>query len=96
MFIPVWEQFQKNPETLDAILPYDTNLVDLKKSFGQFSVKKNFQIQPLLQSSSPILVIRPSHIKNTLSSFTLVSEDDVLKILVSYKTKTCDRNPIPT
>ena len=33
---------------------------------------------------------------NIIFSFTLASEDGVLKILVSLKTKTCDLDPIPT
>ena len=42
-----------------------------------------------------ILVAKPSPIKNSLSSFTLVSKDDVLKILLSSSIKTCDLDPIP-
>ena len=45
--------------------------------------------------ASSIEVIRPNPITNTVSSFTSISEDDVLKILASSKTKTCDLDPMP-
>ena len=48
------------------------------------------------QSSSPIPVARSSPMKNTLSSFTLVTKDYVLKILVSSEIKPCDLGSIPT
>ena len=82
-------------KSLDALLPDHTNLVDLAYMFGHFFSEKKFKIGSDFQSSSTIPVIRPSP-KNILSPFTPVSEDDVLKILSSSKTKTCDLDPIPT
>ena len=39
---------------------------------------------------------RPNPTKNTLSSFTPVSEEELLKILKSSPSKSCDLDPIPT
>ena len=64
--------------------------------FGHFFSEKIFKIRFDFQSSSPILVIRPSLIKNTLSSFMPVYGDDVLEILLSSKTKTWELDPVPT
>ena len=58
----LWNSFQRIPyKFLDAILPDHTNLV-LANMFGHFFSEKIFKIRFGFQSSSPTLVIRPSHI----------------------------------
>ena len=57
---------------------------------------KKFSKLDLASNHLLIQIIRPNPIENTLSYFTPVSEDDVLKILWSSKTKTCNLYPIST
>ena len=62
----------------------------------KFFFDKILKIRSTLQSSTPSLVTRPNSTKNTLSSFTPVSEESLLKILKSSPSKSCGLDPIPT
>ena len=85
------------PESLELYISRHTTTSRCHGSgfFGDFCSKKILKIRSIFQSS-PIPVIRSSPIKNTLSSFAPVSEDDMLKLLLSSKTKTRDLDHIPT
>ena len=77
----MWNSFQKIlRKSSGVILPDNTNLVDLVNMFGCFFGEKNFKIRSGFKLLSPMPVIRPSPIKNTLFSFMPVSKDNVLKI----------------
>ena len=54
------------------------------------------KIRSALQSSVLVSITRPSMNNSALSSFEPVSEEDILKILKSSPTKSCDLDPIPT
>ena len=79
-----------------AVLPDYTNKTDLANTFCKFFYDKILKIRSTLQSSIPSSVTRPNPTKNTLSSFTPVSEEELLKILKSSPSKSCDLDPIPT
>ena len=79
-----------------AVLPDYTNKTDLANTFCKFFYVKILKIRSTLQSSTPSSVTRPNPTKNTLSSFTPVSEEELLKILKSSPSKSCDLDPIPT
>ena len=64
--------------------------------FCKFFSDNILKIRSTLQSSIPSSVTRPNSIKNTLSSFTPVSEESLLKILKSSPSKSCCLDPIPT
>ena len=61
-------------------------------------IKHDLQILQIHQKQGGVLtsVTRPNPTKNTLSSFTPVSEEELLKILKSSPSKSCDLDPIPT
>ena len=79
-----------------AVLPDYTNKTDLANTFCKFFYDKILKIRSTLQSSIPSSVTRPNSTKNTLSSFTPVSEEELLKMLKSSPSKSCDLDPIPT
>ena len=79
-----------------AVLPDYTNKTDLANTFCKFFYYKILKIRSTLQSSIPSLVTRPNPTKNTLSSFTPVSDGEQLKILKSSPSKSCDLDPILT
>ena len=79
-----------------AVLPDYTSKTDLVNTFCKFFYDKILKIRSTLQSSIPCLVTRPNPTKNTLSSFTPVSEEELLKIVNSSPSKSCDLDPIPT
>ena len=79
-----------------AVLPDYTNKTDLANTFCKFFYDKILKIRSTLQSSIPSSVTRPNSTKNTLSSFKPVSEEELLKILKSSPSKSCDLDPIPT
>ena len=78
------------------VLPDYTYFIDLSNMFGHFFREKIIKFKSGLQISSLITLIRPSPRKYTLTSFTFVSEYDIVKFLASSPTKTCDLDPIPT
>ena len=69
------------------LLPDCTNKTDNANTFCKFFNDKILKIRPTLQSSTPSLVSRSNPTKNTLSSFTPVSNEDLLKILKSSPSK---------
>ena len=79
-----------------AVLPDYTNKTNLVNTFCKFFYDKILKIRSTLQSSIPSSVTRPNPTKNTLSSFTPVSEEELLKILKSSPSKSCDLDLIPT
>ena len=79
-----------------AVLPDYTNKTDLANTFCKYFYDKILKIRSTLQSSIPSSVTRPKPTKNTLSSFTPVSEEKLLKILKSSPSKSCYLDPIPT
>ena len=79
-----------------AVLPDCTNKTDLANTFCKFFSDKILKIRSTLQSSTPSSVTRPNSTKNTLSSFTPVSEESLLKILKSSPSKSRGLDPIPT
>ena len=78
-----------------AVLPDCTNKTDLANTFCKFFSDKILKIRSTLQSSTPSSVTRPNSTKNTLTSFTPVSEESLLKILKSSPSKSCGLDPIP-
>ena len=78
-----------------AVLPDYTNKADLANTFCKFFYDKILKIRSTLQSSIPSSVTRPNPTKNTMSSCTPVSEEELLKILKSSPSKSCDLDPIP-
>ena len=54
------------------------------------------KIRVTLKSSVPVSLTRPNSNSTALSSFEPVSEGNILKILKSSTTKSCDLDPIPT
>ena len=68
---------------------------DLANTFCKFFSDKILKIRSTLQLSTPYSVTRPNSTKNTLSSFTPVSEESLLKILKSSPSKSCGLDPIP-
>ena len=79
-----------------AVLSDGTNKTDLANTFCKFFYDKILKIRSTLQSSTPSSVTRRNSTKNTLSSFTPVSEEDILQILKSSPSKSCDLDPIST
>ena len=79
-----------------AVLPDYTNKTDLANTFCKFFYDEILKIRSTLQSSIPSSVTRPNPTKNTLSSFTPVSEEELLEILKSPPSKSCNFDPIPT
>ena len=93
----LWNCFRKIlHRSSGAVLPDYTNKTDLANTFCKFFYDKILKIRSTPQSSIPSLVTRPNPTKNTLSSFTPVSEEELLKILKSSPSKSCDLDPIPT
>ena len=93
----LWNTFKKIlHKSSTIILPNHVSLKDLANSFGHFFCHKFMKIRTALQSSSPVSITRPSMNNGALSSFEPVSEEDILKILKSSPTKSCDLDPIPT
>ena len=93
----LWNCFKKIlHRSSAAVLPDYTNKTDLADTFCKFFYDKILKIRSTLQSSIPSSVTRPNPTKNTLSSFTPVSEEELLKILKSSPSKSCDLDPIPT
>ena len=93
----LWNCFKKIlHKSSVAVLPDCTNKTDLANTFCKFFYDKILKIRSTLHSSTPSSVIRPNLTKNTLSSFTPVSEEDLLKILKSSPFKSYDLDPIPT
>ena len=78
-----------------TVLPDCTNKTDLANTFCKFFSDKILKIGSTLQSSTPSSVARPNSTKNTLSSFTPVSEESLLKIQKSSPSKSCSLDPIP-
>ena len=90
------ELFQKDfTQVPVAVLPDCTNKTDLANTFCKFFSDKILKIRSTLQSSTPSSVTRPNSTKNTLTSFTPVSEESLLKILKSSPSKSCGLDPIP-
>ena len=54
------------------------------------------KISTALHLLAPVSITRPRINNRALSSFEAVSEDDILKLLKSSHTKSCDLDPIPT
>ena len=79
-----------------AVLPDNTNKTDLANTFCKFFYDKILKIRSILQSSIPSSVTRPNPTKNTLSCFTPVSEEELLKILKFSPSKSCHLDQIPT
>ena len=72
-----------------AVLPDCTNTTDLANTFCKFFSDKILKIRSTLQSSTPSSVTRPNSTINTLSFFTPVSQESLLKILKSSPSKSC-------
>ena len=99
MVIPIalWTTFKKIlHKSSTIILPGHVSPKDLANSFVHFFSDKIMKIRTTLQSSAPVSITRLSINNSALSSFEPVSEDDILKILKSSPTKSCDLDPIPT
>ena len=93
----LWNCFKKIlHKSSVAVLPDCAGGADLANTFCKFFYDKILKIRSTLQSSIPSLVTRPSPTKDTLSSFAPVSEEELLKILKSSPSKSCDLDPIPT
>ena len=84
--------FQKSSTT---ILPDHISPTDLANTFENFSVTKLWKSE-LQQSSVPVSLTRPRSNNSAISSFEPVSEGNILKILNSSPTKSCDLDLIPT
>ena len=77
----LWNCFKKIlHRSSAAVLPDYTNKTDLGNTFCKFFYDKILKIRSTLQSSIPSSVTRPNPTKNTLCSFTPVSEEELLKI----------------
>ena len=84
----LWNSFKKILHRSSvAVLPDCINKTDLENTFCKFFHDKILKIRSTLHSSTPSSVIRTNTTKNTLSSFTPVSEEDLLKILKSSPSK---------
>ena len=71
----LWNSFKKILHRSSvAVLPDCINKTDLANTFCKFFSDKILKIRSTLQSSAPSSVTRPNSTKNTLSSFTPVSE----------------------
>ena len=93
----LWNTFKKIlHKSSTTVLPDHVSLKDLANSFGHFFCDKIMKIRTALQSLAPVSITRPSMNNSALSSFEPVSEEDILKILKSSPTKSCDLDPIPT
>ena len=79
-----------------VVLPDHTSKIDLANTFCNFFYEKIIKIRSTFQTVTPAPVTRPIPIYNTLSAFTPVAEDDVMKILKTAPSKSCDLDPIPT
>ena len=75
--------------------PHHISPIDLVNTFGHFFSDKIAKIRVALKSSVPVSLTRPNSNSTALSSFEPVSEGDILKILKSSTTKSCDLDPIP-
>ena len=78
------------------ILQECTNKTKLTSNCCKFFHDKILRIRSVLQSSPSASITRPNPIKYTLSLFTPVSQDYLLKILKSTPPKSCKHNPINT
>ena len=89
----LWNTFKKIlHKSVTIILPDHVSPTDLANSFGHFFMK----IRTTLQSSAPVYITRPSINNSALSSLKPISENDILKILKSSPTKSCELDPIPS
>ena len=73
-----------------------TQIKPTLRTLCKFFYDKILKLRSRLQLTMLSSVTRPNPTKNTLSSFTPVSEEDLLKILKSSLSKLCDLEPIPT
>ena len=90
----LWNTFKKIlHKSLTIILTDHVSPKDQANSFGHFSMTK-LRKSKLHYSHRP--QSRPSINNSALSSFEPVSEDDILKIIKSSPTKSCDLDPMPT
>ena len=93
----LWNTFKKIlHKSSTIILPDHISPIDLANTFGHFFSDKIAKIRVALKSSVPVSLTRPNSNSTALSSFEPVSEGDILKILKSSTTKSCDLDPIPT
>ena len=93
----LWYSFKKIlHKSSTIILPDHISPIDLANTFGHFFSDKIVKIRVALKSSVPVSHTRPNGNTSALSSFEPVSEDDILKILRSSNSKSCDLDPIPT
>ena len=93
----LWNTFKKIlHKSLTIILPDHISPIDLANTFGHFFSDKIAKIRIALKSSLPVSLTRPNSNSTALSSFEPVSEGNILKIIKSSSTKSCDLDPIPT
>ena len=93
----LWNTFKKLlHKSSTIILPDHISPIDLANTFGNFFSDKIVKIRVALKSSVPVSLTIPNSNSSALSSFEPVSEGDILKILKSSTTKSCDLDPIPT
>ena len=91
------ELFQKIlHKSSTIILPDHISPTDLANTFGHFLSDKIMRIRVVLQSSVPVSLTRLTSNNGALSSFEPASEGDILKILNSPPTKSCNLDLIPT
>ena len=93
----LWHTFKKIlHKSSTIILPDHISPIDLANTFGHFFSDKIAKIRVALKSSVPVSLTRPNSNSTALSSFEPVSEGDILKILKSSTTKSCNLDTIPT
>ena len=78
------------------ILPDHISPIHSANTFGNFFSDKIAKIRVALKSSVPVSHTRPNSNTSAMSSFEPISEDNILKILRSSNSKSCDLDPIPT
>ena len=77
------------------VLPDPTTINSLTNTFGKYFADKIAKLRSGLLSTDADPLVSVSY-KNKFVSFQTMSEDEVLKIIKSTPTKSCDLDPIPT
>ena len=82
----LWNSFKKIlHKTATVILPDSTTHSDLSNIFGNYFSDKITKLRSSLSSSSTVSP-QPNPIQQTLSSFHIMSEEEILKIIKSHQT----------
>ena len=92
----LWNSIKKVLRRSPKIVPPDhTTINSLTNTFGKYFIDKIAKLRSGLLSTDKNPSVPGLH-KNKFVSFRIMSENEVLKIIKSTPSKSCDLDPIPT